>query len=63
MSIGHRSDGVLDLRVQTFLEFYHSGFGVCIPCFRYQIYKLVQVVVNRLGLLVDSSLLIAVTSA
>ena len=52
MSIGHRSDGVLDLWVQTFSEFHHSGFGVCIPHFCYQIYKLVQVVVNRPGLLV-----------
>ena len=51
-SVGHCSNGVLDLRVQTFLEFYHHGFGVCIPRFRYQIYELVQVVVNRLGLLV-----------
>ena len=33
MSVGHCSDGVLDLQVQSFLEFYYSGFGVCIPHF------------------------------
>ena len=52
MSVGHCSDGVLYLQVQSFSEFYYSGFGVCIPRFRYQLYKFVQVVVNRLGLLV-----------
>ena len=50
-SIGHCSDGVLDLWVQSFLEFYYSGFGVCIPRFHYQLYEFIQVVINRLGLL------------
>ena len=51
-SIGHHSNGVLDLPVQSFSEFHYSGFGVCIPCFCYQFYKLIQVVVNGPGLLV-----------
>ena len=51
-SIGHHSDSILDFQVQSFLELYYSGFGICVSCFRYQLQKFIKVVIDRLGLLI-----------
>ena len=52
MSEGHCGDGVLDLWVKSLSELDYSSFGICIPRFCYQLYKLIQVVVYGLGFLV-----------
>ena len=49
VSEGHRGDGVLDLWVKCLLELDYSSFGICIPCFYYQLSKLVQVVIYGSG--------------
>ena len=50
-SKGHRGDGVLDLWVKSLSELDYGSIGICIPCFCYQLYKFIQVVIYRPGLL------------
>ena len=48
-SVGHHSNGVLDLGIQSLLEFHHSSLQICASCFCYQFHKLIQVIINRPG--------------
>ena len=60
-SKSHGGYSVLDLGVEPLSELDYGRFQVCIPCFCYQLYQLIQIIVYGPGLSVDSSLFIAAT--